>query len=152
MAKNISIDLQEAQEAVKNLTADLTQANEANKTAAADIKARDEQIVALTAQLADEKAASAKAAEALKGATDELAKATARIAELEANAKTAEQKAGEILANVGVPPVENAATPPAPTAAELLEQYKAISDPKAKNAFYDKHRDILTPKHAQARS
>lgn len=129
---------------------ELSQANATiaqNETAMKELQT---QVVSLTEAKTNLERDLANETNAHKDTQAALAKAMAEVEQLKASAQTAEQKAGEVLATVGVPPVEQVAAA-VPTADELWAQYATITDPKAKNDFYNKHRDILTPKHAQAR-
>jgi chromosome segregation ATPase len=68
--------------------------------------------------------------------------ATAKIAKLEAEAKTAEAKAAEICASVGVEPLP--VTPQGDRdASDLAEQLKAQKSPAEQTAFWRKHKDRI---------
>ncbi len=150
MAKNITMELTEALDTVKSLKTDLAQANDANQRASAQITEITKQLTDANAAHDLTKAELAKSAEKATADSVTIGELTKKVSELEANAKTASQRAGEMLGTVGAAPVEQVAAA-VPTADELWAQYHALTDPKAKNEFYAKHRDTLTPKHAQAR-
>ena len=68
--------------------------------------------------------------------------ATAKIAQLEAEAKTAEAKAAEICASVGVEPLP--VTPQGDvTEPDLADQLKAQKSPAEQTAFWRKHKDRI---------
>lgn len=150
MTKAISVQLKEANETLKKMEADCAHA-------AATIKENETKLLefadALKAAQVEKESVQqdcAKEIDAHKATQALLEAATQEIEVLKANAKTATQIAGEVLGTVAAAPVEQIAAI-APTSEELWAQYRALSDPKAKNDFYNKHRDILTPKNAQAR-
>jgi len=73
---------------------------------------------------------------------EKRAEADSRIQQLETEAKSAEAKAAEICASVGVDPVQ--VTPGADEKqADLRAQFEAITDPARKTAFFREHRDAL---------
>jgi chromosome segregation ATPase len=81
----------------------------------------------------------------LAQAKERYAEAETRIQQLEAQAKSAETKAAEICASVGVDPVQ--VTPGGdPKQADLLAQFNAITDPAKKTAFFRAHRADLIGK------
>lgn len=79
----------------------------------------------------------------LAQAKEKQSQADTRIRELESEAKSAEAKAAEICASVGVDPVQ--VTPGAEEKqADLRAQFEAITDPARKTAFFRANRDALT--------
>jgi septal ring factor EnvC (AmiA/AmiB activator) len=71
----------------------------------------------------------------------ELAAAKARVAELENNQVSASRKAIEICAAQGIPAgrLSAAGADATSDAAQLLQEFNAITDPEARGAFYAKH-------------
>lgn len=70
----------------------------------------------------------------------------ARVAQLEGEQRTAGEQAADINANLGVPPVAAeglGSTSEAKSAKELKQEFDAITDPKAKAAFWAKHREEI---------
>lgn len=81
----------------------------------------------------------------LAQAKERLKEANTRIKQLKADAKSAEAKAAEICASVGVDPFQ--VTPGGDAKQEdLLAQFNAISDPAKKTAFFRAHRAELIGK------
>lgn len=143
MKKTVIEQLSEAQETIKGLETDLAQANSANKTAAEDLSK-------LNKELADAKHGEAVALNSLK---DEQTKAAgleatvkdlqAQVDKLKADAKTAEQIAGERLGNVAAEPVGKLAAT-ATSKDELWAQYHALQSPVARRDFWMKHKQQLS--------
>ena len=103
-------------------------------TVRAALATREGEVATLTTQLT---AATAKAAQ-----FDAL---VAKVTQLEAEAKTTGQAAAEIAASHGLKPEQLAALPPPGEAVgSLLDQFEAITDPAARQAFYNKHKSALT--------
>lgn len=124
--------LKHAEEALAKQGKELAEAKQSAETLAASLKAAGDQVVSLT---------------------DRLQTAEAAVKRLEADAKTAEERAAAILGQTGAKPVASISTSGdvKPTAKDLWTQYRAIQDPAEKNAFYKAHRDALTPKEHQSR-
>ena len=81
----------------------------------------------------------------LAQAKERQKEADTRLKHLEAEAKSAEAKAAEICASVGVDPVQ--VTPGGdPKQEDLLAQFNAITDPAKKTAFFRAHRAELIGK------
>ena len=156
-AKTVSGQLVETTDQLHKLEGDLSQAN-------ATIKENETKIGDLTASLAAASEATIKLQNDLAAAVKigtEAAEARdlalIRVAALEKDARSAAQVAGENLANVGAPPVDKISTnkDAQPTTDELWAEYRRIeraNGPGAAAAFYDQHRDALTPKGLQARA
>ena len=150
MQKAISVQLNEATEAMQKMEGDLTHASvtiKDNETKITDIEGK---IAAANIEVEAGKQNLQKETAAHKITQATLEAALKEVEDLKAGAKSATQIAGEVLGAVGVPPVENV-VPVALTSEELWAQYATITDPKAKNDFYNKHRDTLTPKAQQSR-
>jgi ABC-type transporter Mla subunit MlaD len=77
----------------------------------------------------------------LNVATGTVTTLTAEVGTLKAEAKTAEQRAAAICAAAGVDPVELEQN--GTEAGTLTEQYNAIKDPAAKDAFLTKHKAAI---------
>lgn len=100
------------------------------------------QITSLTKDLAGAQEKEQLLANDLSQAKERQKEANASIKQLEADAKTAEAKAAEICASVGVDPVQ--VTPGGDAKqANLIEQFNAITDPAKKTAFFRAHRAEL---------
>ena len=103
------------------------------------------QITTLTKDLSGAQEKEQLLANDITQAKERQKEADARIQQLENDAKTAESKAAEICASVGVDPVQ--VTPGGDTKqANLIEQFNAITDPAKKTAFFRAHRADLIGK------
>lgn len=143
MKKTLAHEFEEAVAKIQALEVELAQNTAANSQAVADLKARDEQIAALTKNHADLAQELANAVEASKKSEATIAELTTKISELEASAKSAEQIAGERLANVATEPVGALASAPV-TKDELWAQYHALTDQMARRDFWTKHKSQLS--------
>lgn len=102
-------------------------------------------ITALTNDLTAAREKEQQLAQDLAQAKERQEEVDARIQQLEAAAKSAEAKAAEICASVGVDPVQ--VTPGGdPKQQDLLTQFNAITDPSKKTAFFRAHRAELIGK------
>lgn len=127
---------------ISQLQADLQAANELV----------DESATTLTQTQTDLKAKSA----ALEQATHDLGSAKenirtleAKVAKLESEAKSAESKAAEICASVGVEPV--AMQPEGESRQrDLMAEFRAINDPAKQMAFFRKHKNELLSRQSQS--
>ena len=112
------------------------------KSAGDRLEKAQKEAVKLSASLKDKDAA-IESLQADKSALEKSQKELqAQIDKLKSEAKTAEAKAAQICASVGVEPVK--AAPKAEAgAASLLEQFKAIKNPAEQTAFWRKHKNEL---------
>jgi chromosome segregation ATPase len=121
----------------------LAMASEALATNEAKVAELETAILAMSEKLeATEKAMSAKAEEVVK-ITAELEKVKADTIAIQNEKATASEKAAKIVASIGVKPANVTSAPTAvtkPTKDDLWTKYKALSDPKERNAFYRTNR------------
>lgn len=102
-------------------------------------------ITALTEDLNQSRDSEQRLTHDLTQAKEHIKDLDVRIKQLEAEAKSAEAKAAEICASVGVDPVQ--VTPGGDAKqADLLAQFNAITDPAKKTAFFRAHRAELIGK------
>jgi chromosome segregation ATPase len=105
-----------------------------------DEAARDK--VALTAKIAEAEAEKELLSSELAGSLEKIKDLDARTRQLEAQAKSAEAKAAEICASVGVEPAQ--VTPGGePRQTSLLEQMRSIGNPAEQMAFFRKHKESI---------
>lgn len=96
----------------------------------------------LTAKLAELEAQKQLLSAEVAGCLEKIKALEARTRQMEAEATSAETRAAEICASVGVEPVQ--ITPQGePTQQSLLEQMRAIKNPAAQMAFFRKHREAI---------
>lgn len=144
MKKTFAEQITEATTRVDQLTAELAAANAANLDAAAAITQRDEALAKLTAEHAAIAHDLANALESAKQQSEQVATLAARITELEASAQTADQIAGERLANVAAEPAPQLTVAAPATKDELWAQYHALKDPTERRAFWLRHKQTLS--------
>lgn len=141
--------LAEAREAYSNLLEVHASSVDELDAVKGDLKAANEvleeanqKIRSLTEDLASVRESEKQLEHDLAQAKEKDAHAQSRIQELESEAKSAEVKAAEICASVGVDPVQ--VTPGADEKqADLRAQFEAITDPARKTAFFRANRDAL---------
>lgn len=120
------------------------------KTSNSQLTAQLEQITGTNEQLAGQLSTALSRLETLEASHKQLSESfTAsqeEIGKLKAENKSletrAEVRAQEIVAKLGVeavPETKETVTNPTKTKEQLLAEYAAIQDPKAKNDFYQKH-------------
>jgi chromosome segregation ATPase len=141
--------LADAREAYANLLASHGTTVEELDAVRGDLTAASEmldeangRITALTNDLTASREKEQQLGNDLTQAKERQKEADTLIKQLEADAKSAEAKAAEICASVGVDPVQ--VTPGGDAKqANLLEQFNAITDPAKKTAFFRKHREEI---------
>jgi chromosome segregation ATPase len=144
--------LADAREAYTNLLAAHGTTVEELDAVRGDLKAASEmldeangRITALTNDLTASREKEKQLDHDLAQANERQKETDSRIKQLEADAKSAEAKAAEICASVGVDPVQ--VTPGGdPKQEDLLAQFNAITDPAKKTAFFRAHRAELIGK------
>jgi len=128
--------LSEMQAEIARLTVEVERLQTEAKTTAEKVSALETENGTLKSSLAKETEAakaSADAIQALKAENDTLRK----------EAKTASDKAVELLAAVGhKAPVDNE-KPDAKSADEIKKEFAAITDNRKRGEFYEKHKDVL---------
>ena len=136
MEKTVVEQLDEARAKITALEADSTAANDALKAATTEKESTAAKLVSAEMLVAE-------SANAVQSATAKIDALTADIAGLTARATMAESlialKQFDHIA--GVKPVEDGGQPPA--ANNVLAQFNAITDPKAKTAFYRENKAAL---------
>ena len=124
------LKIREANAEIQRLRVECDDWQKVNNDAITKIKERENELNVATEVLAER--------------TCELEKSNERIAELEGSFISAEDKAAEIIAQIGVTqPVKIDPQDEPKTAAELWVNYHAITDAKEKQEFYKTHRTIL---------
>jgi chromosome segregation ATPase len=117
------------------LRADIAAASEILEEAAKEKQAHN-------AKLADAEAVTAQKAGELARALEKVSKLQTCIGQLEAEAKSAEAKAAQICASVGVEPAQ-VSPGGEPMQQSLLEQMRSIQNPAEQMAFFRKHREAI---------
>lgn len=108
----------------------------------ASITALNQRVTEAETARNEESALNAQLQSELKSLRQQHQDATAKITKLEADAKSAEAKAAEICASVGVTPLP--VTPQGDRNSEdLAEQLKAQKSPAEQTAFWRKHKDRI---------
>jgi len=134
--------LAEARAFVQSLASTHAETLEALEAKQKLVAERDEQIASLTTDLDSERAALKQTQSDLATARQSAQSLQSKVDALEKAQKSAESKAAEMCASVGVTPV--AASPKSEDKGrDLMEQFKAIQSPAAQTAFYRKHREEL---------
>lgn len=154
VALELPKSLDAAKTVIQSLTENLTSAREHAEGAMALAEEQGALLATAQADLAAAmslaKAAETKATDLqtqLTAATGTVTTLTAEVGTLKAEAKTAEQRAAAICAAAGVDPVELEKT--GTEAGSLTEQYAAIKDPAAKDAFLTKHKAAIFKEQTQ---
>ena len=132
--------LAEAVEAFGKQAEDLKAANALAEEASNETAALKSQLEAANTAAAESAAKITALETAAIEAASKIEQLTAQVGKLEAEAKTAEQKAAEIAANSGTDPV---AVNPGGSSENHWEKYQAIKDPAAKTAYWRANMDAI---------
>jgi chromosome segregation ATPase len=142
MQRSITLELAEQTAINRDLEVRLTQSDLAFKEGTTKMNDLTTQVQELTAQAALDKAALQAAQERTNTDAAQIVQLTAKIADLEAAAKTVEQVAGDILGQVGAPPVEGATEPAKLTKDELWAQYRALPITKQREFYLANEKEM----------
>lgn len=138
----IAASFEKARAESEALREDLVAANEMLDEVAREKMALSTSVEELTAQVAQAQASLDGKSGELAQALEQVAQLKGRVGQLETEAKTAEAKAAQICASVGVEPA--LVTPGGePKQQSLLEQMRSITNPAQQMAFFRKHRDAI---------
>jgi wobble nucleotide-excising tRNase len=127
----------------------LEKANQELDALRGDLKAANEMldeantsIGSLTGQVKESREKEQTLGNELKGSKDAISTLEQKVSKLEAEAKSAEAKAAEICASVGVEPAQ--VTPGGEEKQQsLVEQLREIKNPAEQMAFFRKHREEI---------
>lgn len=142
MQRSITLELAEQTAINRDLEVRLTQSDLAFKEGTTKMNDLTTQVQELTAQAALDKAAVQAAQERTNTDAAQIVQLTTKIADLEAAAKTVEQVAGDILGQVGAPPVEGATEPAKLTKDELWAQYRALPITKQREFYLANEKEM----------
>lgn len=134
--KTIEEQLSEANARAEGLQKDLTASQQLAEETQGKLSAAEKRAT-------DAEASAKEAREALATAQTENTSLTEKVTKLEGEAKTAEDRAQEIVASLGHKPVQGKAGGEPTGGVSVAEQFAAITDPVAKSKFWNKHRDEL---------
>lgn len=140
---------------LKEMESEISRLKAEAESRASSLKAMESQDTAQKSQIeklsTDNATFSAKVAELekqLSSRGEELATAKAEVEKLTSSLKVANESASrkvlQILAESGTPAIEGVSTSEAKkTSDDLYKEFSSITDPKARAAFYSKHRKEL---------
>ncbi|MEX0331474.1 MAG: hypothetical protein AB3N64_08645 [Puniceicoccaceae bacterium] len=139
-------NLSQASEALDKANAELDAVRDDLKAANEMLDEANTNIGSLTGKLKESQDKEQTLSNELKVAKELNQSVEQKVSKLEADAKSAEAKAAEICASVGVEPAQ--VTPGGePKQQSLIEQLKEIKNPAEQMTFFRKHRDEIIKGH-----
>ncbi len=143
MGQSIEQKLEQAETRITALMKSQSEKDNAAQAHAEALTDREMLIKSVRAELEDERASHTQTRQELQTTRQTVQSLNQKIAELEKTKQSAEAKAAQICASVGVPPVKISPKGEATVKGDLLAEFKAIQDPAKQMAFYRKNREQL---------
>lgn len=140
---------------VKAMLADKSEFMSQIESYKAQLEEKDAEIVKLSGLLSTSSAALDAAMKDLSQFKADASDLETRLAQFEAEAKTASERAIDIVAAAGFPQDKLPAAEPegtAKSATDLLNEYEAIKDPAERTRFYRTHKDAIAKANAELKA